>query len=100
MYKFVVKSSDEEFKSNFEEYFVKDSMLYYYLFTERYCMTDNRCKNSFWHFGKTETYRKLSNPIKELLPVYCELIDDNYVITSDTEIDENKTYYKKNILSR
>ena len=93
MYKFVVKSSDEEFKSNFEEYFVKDSMLYYYLFTERYCMTDNRCKNSFWHFGKTGTYRKLSNPIKELLPVYCELIDDNYVITSDTEIDENKTYY-------
>ena len=93
MYKFVVQSSDEEFKSNFEEYFVKDSMLYYYLFTERYCMTDNRCKNSFWHFGKTGIYRKLSNPIKELLPVYCELIDDNYVITSDTEIDENKTYY-------
>ena len=93
MYKFVVQSSDEEFKSNFEEYFVKDSMLYYYLFTERYCMTDNRCKNSFWHFGKTGVYRKINKPIVGLLPVYCELIDGRYVKTSDTELDVSKTYY-------
>lgn len=93
MYKFVVQSSDEEFKSNFEEYFVKDSMLYYYLFTERYCMADNRCKNSFWHFGKTGIYRKISKPIVGLLPVYCELIDGRYVKTSDTELDSSKTYY-------
>lgn len=93
MYKFVVQSSDEEFKSNFEEYFVKDSMLYYYLFTERYCMADNRCKNLFFHFGKTGKYHAISNPIKELLPVYCELIGTDYIITSDTELDVSKTYY-------
>lgn len=93
MYKFVVQSSDEEFKSNFEEYFVKDSILYYYLFTERYCMTDNRCKNLFFHFGKTGTYRKISKPIVGLLPVYCELIGTDYIITSDTELDSSKTYY-------
>lgn len=93
MYKFVVQSSDEEFKSNFEEYFVKDSMIYYYLFTERYCMADNRCKNLFFHFGKTGKYHAISNPIKELLPVYCELIGTDYIITSDTELDASKTYY-------
>ena len=93
MYKFVVQSSDEEFKARFEEYFVKDSMLYYYLFTERYTMADNRCKNLFFHFGKTGKYHAISNPIKELLPIYCELIEGNYIITSDTELDLSKTYY-------
>lgn len=95
LYKFVVQSSNEEFKTNFEEYFVKDSALYYYLFTTRYCMIDNRCKNSFWHFGKTGIYRKISKPIKELLPVYCELVDGKYIITSDTELDISKTYYSQ-----
>lgn len=93
MYKFVVQSSDEDFVSKFDEYFVKDSMLYYYLFTERYTMIDNRAKNSFWHFGRTGTYHAISNPIEELLPVYCELIDGDYVITEDTVIDSSKTYY-------
>lgn len=93
LYRFITTSTDEEFKAHFDEYFVKDSAIYDYLFTERYCMTDNRCKNSFWHFGKTGIYRKLSKPIKELLHVYCELIDGNYVATTDTEIDGTKTYY-------
>ena len=62
-YRFITNSTDEEFKSRFEEYFVKDSMLFNYLFTTRYCMADNRSKNCFMHLGKTGVYRKLTYPV-------------------------------------
>ena len=36
-----------KFKSEFENYFVKDAMLFFYLFTETFLMVDNRAKNFF-----------------------------------------------------
>ena len=52
MYKFLATATDEVFYSRLKEYFVIDSVLYFYLYTERYTLVDNRAKNSFWHYGK------------------------------------------------
>jgi len=64
-YRFLTTSTDEEFKANFGNYFVVDSALYYYLFTERYCMVDNRAKNLFFHYGKTGEVDSDGNPIRK-----------------------------------
>ena len=65
LYRFITTSTDEEFKNRFDEYFVKDTALYYYLFTTRYCMADNRAKNSFWHYSKTGEVDAEGNPIRK-----------------------------------
>lgn len=36
-----------KFKAEFEDYFVKDNVLYYYLFTDLFLMVDSRAKNQF-----------------------------------------------------
>lgn len=64
-YKFVVQSTDEEFHSKLGDYFVLDSALYYYLFTSRYLMIDNRAKNVFFHYGKTNDLDVDGNPIRK-----------------------------------
>ena len=45
----VVNADKETFVKEFENYFVKDSLLYTYLFTNRFMMVDNRAKNTFYH---------------------------------------------------
>ena len=64
-YKFVVTSTDEEFKAHLGDYCVLDSVMYYYLFTLRYTMTDNHAKNSFWHYGKSNDLDSDGNPIRK-----------------------------------
>lgn len=51
-YEWVIISSDEEFKSQLQKWVNLPAAYYYYLFTERYTMMDNRAKNSFWHWSK------------------------------------------------
>lgn len=64
-YEFVVTSTDEEFKARLGDYCVLDSVMYYYLFTLRYTMTDNHAKNSFWHYGKSNDLDEDGNPIRK-----------------------------------
>lgn len=65
LYRFITTSTDEEFKAHFGDYFVTDTALYYYLFTTRYCMADNRAKNCFIHYSKTGEVDTDGNPIRK-----------------------------------
>jgi len=65
LYRFITTSTDEEFKAHMGDYVAIDSILYYYLFTTRYCMVDNRAKNLFFHYGKTGEVDSEGNPIRK-----------------------------------
>ena len=64
-YRFITNSTDEQFKAGIGDYFVLDTILYYYLFTTRYTMADNRAKNSFWHYAKTGEVDSEGNPVRK-----------------------------------
>ena len=92
-YRWVITSSDDEFVQELKEWCVPEAVNYFYAFTHIYTMIDNRAKNTFWHFAKTGTYQQVSKPVEELMHIYCELIDGNYVDTEDTTPQEDKIYY-------
>jgi hypothetical protein len=93
-YRWVITSTNEQFVNELEEWCVGDAVKFFYAYTHQFTMMDNRSKNTFWHFAKTGIFRKVSRPVSELLHIYCEDTGDgNYVLTKDTTIDSNKTYY-------
>lgn len=77
-YKFVVTSDDETFKSDFKKYFVQDSVLFYYLFVERYTLVDNLAKNCFPQYAKAYFTKEEAEKFKKTygVEIQSEYIDD------------------------
>lgn len=94
-YKWVVTASDTDFVSQLKGWFVQESALYWYLFTERYTMIDNRSKNTFWHFGDVGNYHIVPCPNSDFMDYYYDYDSetDTYTLTSDTSVVSGKTYY-------
>ena len=52
MYSYIVTVPNANFVNQLNNWFIENSLPYWYLFTERYTMIDSRAKNTFYHYGK------------------------------------------------
>ena len=73
-------------KSEFSNWFVFDAALYYYLYTLRYTMVDNRAKNTFWHWGKH--YLTFEEALARGIAVY----DENKNLMTDVSNPPSRFY--------
>ena len=105
-YTWLITSDTSKFIAEADQWFVRSSMAYFYAFTHYYTMTDNRAKNTFWHFAKTGKHRIATSPVKELLHIYevadgevtesstePGVFEGQFKPTTDTEITAGTTYY-------
>ena len=105
-YTWLITSETSKFVAEADQWFVRSSMAYFYAFTHYYTMTDNRAKNTFWHFAKTGKHRIATSPVKELLHIYevadgevtesstePGVFEGSFKPTTDTEITVGTTYY-------
>ena len=79
-------------KSEFSNWFILDAALYYYLYTLRYTMVDNRAKNSFYHWGKH--YITFKEAVVKGITVYDEdknlIIDASHLPSTLYDVNNNE----------
>lgn len=86
-YEWIITSADEEFISGLKDWMIEDSALYMYLFTERYTMTDNRAKNTFWHYSKVYISQDEATALGEEIAKLYTIDDDAASIRNGYRFD-------------
>lgn len=74
-----------KFINEYQNYFIKDSLLFHYLFTDRYLMIDNRAKNVFIHTSDGIHWD------------FCFNYDDDTALGCDNRGDLKFDYYYEDI---
>ena len=96
-YEWVVTADETQFRNEASLWIVPEAMEFFYAFTHYYTMMDNRAKNTFWHFAKTNVWKKV--PIGRAVPALFHIyeIDDgnggHRPIEATETFDNTKQYW-------